>query len=62
MSKLFDNVRQYDNTRAFDIYFDDLKEEVQKEYLKFLNIEPSDESNLDLAPIAIVEIDEEMDD
>jgi len=58
MSKSFDNVRQYDNTRAFDIYFDDLKEEVQKEYLKFLNIDSSDEANLNLTPIAIVEIDE----
>ena len=61
MSKSFDNIRQYDNTRAFDIYFSDLKEETQKEYLKFLNIKSSDESNLDLTPIAMVEIDEEVD-
>jgi hypothetical protein len=58
MSKSFDNVRTYDNTRAFDIYFSDLKEETQKEYLKFLNIDTSDEANLNLTPIAMVEIDD----
>ena len=54
----FNNIRQYDNTKAFDIYFSDLKEETQKEYLKFLNINSPDEANLNLTPIAIVEIDE----
>lgn len=41
-----------------EIFLDDLQEDVQKEFLKAMGIETSDEGNYDVIPIAIVPIPE----
>jgi len=41
--------------RVFEIYFEDLKEEVQKELLEFLGIESPEEENLDVVPLCVLE-------
>ena len=48
------------NINSFKIYFHNLNEETQKEYLKFLNVESLEEANLDnFYPIAIIDIEED---
>lgn len=43
-----------DVTREFDIYFDDLKEEVQKQLLEYYEIQDvKKETNWDIEPLAI---------
>jgi len=41
--------------RTFEVYFKDLKEEVQKELLEFLGIESPEEENLDVVPLCVLE-------
>jgi hypothetical protein len=41
-----------------EIYFEDLNEDAQKEFLKAQRIETSEEGNYDVVPIAIVPIPE----
>ena len=41
-----------------EIYFDDLNEDVQKEFLKVMGMETSDEGNYDVVPIAVIPIPE----
>jgi len=43
---------------SFSIYFEDLNEKAQKEFLKSSNIESAEEGNYDLTPIAIIEVGE----
>lgn len=40
---------------TFEIYFSDLNEEAQKEYLEFQGVESAEELNTDISPIAIIE-------
>ena len=41
-----------------EIYFDDLQEDVQKEFLKAMGMETNSEGNYEIVPIAIVPIPE----
>lgn len=43
----------------FEIHFDDLNEEAQKRYLKYLGIENASEANLDVFPIAIANLEDD---
>lgn len=38
----------------FEIYFDDLTEQVQSELLEFMNIKDSKDGNYDVFPIAVI--------
>ncbi len=44
--------------RDLEIYFDDLNEDSQKEFLKAMGMENSNEGNYDVVPIAIISIPE----
>ena len=52
--------------RTFDIMFDDLVPETQKEVLKFLNLKTPEAGNLDVFPLTVIsqedieDIDKEM--
>jgi len=46
---------EINNDGKFEIYFYDLKEEVQEEFLKFRKINKPEADNLDIIPIAILE-------
>ena len=41
-----------------EIFLDDLQEDVQKEFLKSMGMETSDEGNYDIVPIAVIPIPE----
>lgn len=41
----------------FKIYFSDLNEEAQKEFLKCMHLDNAQEGNFDVFPIAILEAD-----
>ena len=40
---------------SFEIYFHNLNEQAQKEYLAFQGVDSPDELNEDLAPLAIID-------
>jgi hypothetical protein len=44
--------------KTMKLYFDDLKPEVQKEYLKFVDASDEGDLNWQLCPLTILEIDE----
>jgi len=46
---------EINNDGKFEIYFYDLKEEVQDEFLKFRRISKPETDNLDIIPIAVLE-------
>ena len=43
--------------KVFEIFFDDFKEEVQKELLNFYEIKEAAEGNLDVIPLAFLEVE-----
>lgn len=45
--------------KTFEIMFDDLNENAQREFLEFLGLESAKEGNLDLIPIAICDTEEQ---
>lgn len=45
--------------RTLDIYYDDLKPEVQKKVLELFKIKSSSEANLDVIPLFVLEEPEE---
>ncbi len=47
--------------KAFEIMFSDLSEEAQKRFLEFQRLDDPEDGNFDIAPIAIVELDEGAD-
>ena len=46
--------------KSFEIFFNDLNEDAQKEFLKFAGVEDESELNHELAPLAIVDVEEEV--
>ena len=46
-------------TKTFEIYYEDLNSNAQKNYLKFAEVENAEELNHEYIPIAIIEIDTE---
>jgi len=46
--------------KMFEIMFGDLNEEAQKRFLAFQGLDNPKDGNLDIVPIAIVELDEEV--
>jgi hypothetical protein len=42
------------DSSSFEIYLNDLKEEVQKEFLKFMGMSSPEEGNFDSMPIAAI--------
>ena len=40
--------------RRFEIWFDDLKPEIQKVYLEFMGMKSADEGNFDCLPLTIL--------
>jgi hypothetical protein len=44
-------------TRKFEIYYRDLNAETQQEYLKFVQVQSEDELNHEIAPLAILEME-----
>lgn len=45
--------------KTYEIMFDDLKEEAQKELLKFYNVEDKSELNVDINPMCTIEVEDE---
>ena len=44
--------------KTFDIFFEDLVPEKQKEILKFLNIETPQDGNCDVFPLTVISIED----
>ena len=47
-------------SNTFEIYFNDLTESKQREYLSFQGVTTPAELNEDIFPVAVVEIEEEQ--
>lgn len=45
--------------KRFEIMFEDLTIDAQESFLKFLKVKSFEDSNLELAPIAIIELEKE---
>ena len=48
-------------TRTHEIYFNDLNDEARAEYLKFQQVQDESELNHEIAPLAILEVEDEED-
>lgn len=46
--------------KTYEIMFDDIKEEIQKELLEFYNVKDKSDLNADISPICILEIEETL--
>ena len=44
------------HTKQIEIYFEDLNEEAQKQFLDAMNIDRPEDANYDIYPIAVVSI------
>jgi len=49
-------------TRKFEIFCRDLNEETQHEYLRFARVKSEDELNHEIAPLVILEKEDEKED
>lgn len=47
--------------KTFEIMFDDLSEEAQRRFLQFQGLEDAADGNFEVCPIAIAELEEEVD-
>jgi len=47
--------------RSFELYFNDLSAEAKKKYLKFQRVSDASELNADLAPLAIIDLEDDED-
>jgi hypothetical protein len=45
--------------KLFEIMFDDLTEEAQKQFLEFQGLDNPQDGNFDIAPLAIIELEED---
>ncbi len=45
--------------KTFEIMFDDLTEEAQRQFLEFQGLEDSKDGNYDIVPIAVIELEDD---
>ena len=46
--------------KQFNIYFEDLDKQIQREVLKFYKLKSAEEGNLNLSPLCILEVEVEI--